>query len=214
MAETAVPVAVVGAAPEAIAGTAPAAVIVPPPATPAPPRDYEWVWWAVSGVALAAVLAAVVAWIVHERSKKRAAGALLPVTPASGSGPFYPVAPVTPSPPPPPPNGGPFYPVTPPSSATFTRAANTNTVGTVLADLGLSQTFADPTVGTFSGTAASVDVCEARCRADARCVQYVYDAGAVPPNPLWNRNGCWLRFKPPAANETATVANFITGTRT
>ncbi|AVK74852.1 PAN APPLE domain containing protein [Pandoravirus quercus] len=190
-----------------------APVVVAPPVAPA--HDHEWAWWIAGGIALAAVLAAVVAWIVHERSKKRAAGALLPVTPISGNGPFYPVAPVTPSPPPPPPNGGPFYPVTPPSSAvTFTRAANTNTVGTVLAELGFSQNFADPTVGTFSGTATSVDVCEARCRADARCVQYVYDAGAVPPNPLWDRNGCWLRFKPPTANETATVANFITGTRT
>lgn len=206
MEETAVPaVAVEAGAP---------AVVVPPPVAPAPTRAYEWAWWIAGGIALAAVLAAVVAWIVHERSKRRAAGALLPVRPTTGTGPLYPVTPVTPSPPPPPPNGGPFYPVGPPSSAvTFTRAANTNTVSTVLADLGLSQNFADPAVGTFSGTAASVDACEARCRADARCVQYVYDASAVPPNPLWDRNGCWLRFVPPTAGQTTAVANFITGTR-
>lgn len=207
MEETAVPATAV------VEAGAPVAVASPPVA-PASTNNREWLWWVAGGIALAAVLAAVVAWVVYERNKRRAAGALLPVTPTTGTGPFYPVAPVTPSPPPPP-NGGPFYPVGPPSSTvTFTRTANTNTVSTVLADLGLSQKFADPAVGTFSGTAASVDACEARCRADARCVQYVYDAGAVPPNPLWNKNGCWLRFEPPAAGATTTVANFITGTRT
>lgn len=195
----------------AVEAGAPVAVVAPPVA-PAPTNNREWLWWVAGGIALAAVLAAVVAWVVHERSKRRAAGTLLPVTPTAGAGPFYPVTPVAPSPPP---NGGPFYPVGPPSSTvTFTRTANTNTVSTVLANLGLSQNFADPAVGTFSGTAASVDACEARCRADARCVQYVYDAGAVPPNPLWDRNGCWLRFEPPAAGAATTVPNFITGTRT
>jgi hypothetical protein len=87
-------------------------------------------------------------------------------------------------------------------------------VASALADFGLSQNFADPAVGTFSGTATNTDECQARCQADTRCVQYVYDAGTVPPNPLWNKNGCWLRFVMPGAGETSSVPNFITGTRT
>nr|UDO47546.1 pan/apple-like domain [Pandoravirus massiliensis] len=179
----------------------------------APPEsNREWVWWAVAGVALALVLAAIVAWIVHQRRK--AAEAFLPVTPASstnngggGTGAFYPVTPVTPSG-----GGGPFYPVTP-AGVQFTRASDTNSVASVLADFGLSEQFADPAVGTFTGSAGSVDLCEARCSADARCVQYVYDAGMQPPNPLWSKNGCWLRYQMPASNETTSAPGFITGTR-
>lgn len=169
----------------------------------------EWVWWVVAGVALAGVLAAIVGWLVYERSK--AASALLPITPATNNntaGPFYPVTPVTPSGG----GGGPFYPVTP-AGAQFTRASDTNSVASVLADFGLSEQFADPAVGTFMGSAGSVDLCQARCSADARCVQYVYDAGAQPPNPLWSKNGCWLRYQMPASNETTSAPGFITGTR-
>nr|UMO79731.1 PAN APPLE domain containing protein [Pandoravirus aubagnensis] len=173
----------------------------------------EWIWWVVAGVALAAVLAAIVGWLVYERSK--AAAALLPITPATnsgggggGTGPFYPVTPVVPSGG----GGGPFYPVTP-AGAQFTRASDTNSVASVLADFGLSEQFADPAVGTFTGSAGSVDLCQARCSANARCVQYVYDAGAQPPNPLWSKNGCWLRYQMPASNETTSAPGFITGTR-
>ncbi|AVK76182.1 hypothetical protein pneo_cds_575 [Pandoravirus neocaledonia] len=183
-----------------------------PTATPSSGTGREWVWWVVAGVALAAVLAAIVGWLVYERSK--AAAALLPITPASGTngggggggGSFYPITPVAP------PGGGPFYPVTP-AGAQFTRASDTNSVASVLADFGLSEQFADPAVGTFTGSAGSVDLCQTRCSADARCVQYVYDSGAQPPNPLWSKNGCWLRYQMPASNETTSAPGFITGTR-
>lgn len=101
-----------------------------------------------------------------------------------------------------------------PTTTGFSLQSDVNTVRTNLADLGLSQRIADPAVGIYAGSAATRDACETACRNQAGCVQYVYDGNARPANPLWQRNGCWLRLRQPTAAEVVSEAGYTTGTRT
>jgi len=123
--------------------------------------------------------------------------------PVSTTG-FYTVAPV--KPPSPPPSGG-------GGKVSYTTQNNVMTVGVQLANVGLSQEFADPNVGSFYGSAPTNDRCAEACTNNSRCVQYVYDTNATPFNPTWDPHGCWLRYEMPGPHDTTTAPGFVTGTK-
>ncbi|AGO83182.1 hypothetical protein pdul_cds_935 [Pandoravirus dulcis] len=110
--------------------------------------------------------------------------------------------------------GGGTVPTPTPTATGFAVQTGVNSIRTNLADEGLSQRLADPTVGSYIGSAATQAACEGQCAAHAGCVQYVYDTNARPANPLWQPHGCWLRFRQPTAAEVVSEPGYVTATRT
>lgn len=110
--------------------------------------------------------------------------------------------------------GGGTIPTPTPTTTGFAVQTGVNSIRTNLAAEGLSQRIADPAVGTYAGSAATQAACETACRNQTGCVQYVYDTNARPANPLWQANGCWLRFREPTAAEVVTDPGYLTATRT
>jgi hypothetical protein len=103
---------------------------------------------------------------------------------------------------------------TPVPSTDFAVQTGVNSIRTNLADRGLSQRIEDPAVGTYLGSAANQAACQSACNNRADCAQYVYDTNARPANPLWQANGCWLRFRQPTPAEVVSEPGYITATRT
>ncbi|AJF96910.1 hypothetical protein pqer_cds_1052 [Pandoravirus quercus] len=110
--------------------------------------------------------------------------------------------------------GGGVVPTPTPTATGFAVQTGVNSIRTNLADEALSQRIADPSVGTYLGSAATQAACEAGCTSHAGCVQYVYDTNTRPANPLWQAHGCWVRFREPTAAEVVSEPGYITATRT
>jgi hypothetical protein len=156
------------------------------------PRDRGVETWVLVGLLalLGLFLAIVVGWLIL-RSR------------GGGGSSFLPIGPL-----PVPPSGGGGG-----NANAFTTVSGVSTVASNLRDFGLSQRVADPSVGTYSGPAPTAADCQARCRADPSCVQYVFDGNAQPAIPWWDAHGCWLRYQAPGPHDTVAQPGFITGTR-
>jgi hypothetical protein len=160
--------------------------------TAAPPSRGPETWVIVGILAvLGLLLAAVVGWLLL-RSRGRNSGLLpigpLPVPPSGAGG-----------------GGG--------NARAFNTVDGVSTIASNLRDVGLSQQVADASVGSYTGPAATVQECESRCRADASCLQFVYDTNPRPAIPWWDAHGCWVRYQAPAPGDTIAQPGFVTGIR-